>query len=93
MAKASVKYTLGHTSSARRDLKKLKNNRIVLESVVATIKKLEGDPRPSGAEPLEGDVTFRIRDGEFRIIYEIDDSARTVTITRVRDRKDAYKKH
>lgn len=91
MAKAAFKHTINHTPSARRDLKKLKKNHLVLESVVESIKKLADNPRPSGAEALEGDVTYRIRDGEYRIIYEIDDKAKTVTITRVRDRKDVYK--
>ena len=90
MAKAPVKYTLCHKPAARRDLKKLKKNKIVLESIVKTIKKLSDDPRPQGAKPLKGDTKYRVRDGEFRILYEVDDDARTVTIACVEDRKDVY---
>lgn len=83
-------YQLKFTPSCLRDLKRLKNNRQVLASVLATIEKLAHEPRPFGVEHLGGDA-FRVRDGEYRIVYCIDDSERIVAVTRIRHRKDVYR--
>lgn len=91
MAKAAGKYAILLSPAAARDLKKLKKNKTVLESIDATILKLADNPRPAGAEQLSGSTSYRKRDGEYRILYDVDDDARTVTIQRVRDRKDVYK--
>jgi mRNA interferase RelE/StbE len=90
MAKKPKKYEIDHTPAAERDLKKLKNNSIVLGSLVATILALKENPRPNGCKHLTG-IRYRVRDGEYRIIYEIDDTTKRILITRVRDRKDVYK--
>ena len=91
MAKEPARYEIQHTGAAARDLKKLKGNRAVLESIDRKIVALETNPRPRGAEKLTDDTTYRLRDGEYRILYEIDDNVKKVLITRVRDRKEVYK--
>lgn len=89
-SKKATPYRVDIRPSAKRDLKKLKNNRIVLESVDKTIRSLADNPRPFGVEHLEGNL-YRVRDGEYRILYEIDDYGRRVDVKVVRDRKEAYK--
>ena len=84
-------YEIQYTGAAARDLKKLKGNRPVLESIDRKIVALRANPRSHGVEKLTDDTTYRVRDGEYRILYEIDDKAKTVLITRVRDRKEAYR--
>jgi mRNA interferase RelE/StbE len=84
-------YTIVIRPSAKRDLRKLRNNRQVLQSVDATIQALATDPRPHGVEKLGGNE-HRVRDGDYRVLYEIDDKKRTVDVYRIRDRKDVYKK-
>lgn len=59
--------------------------------VSVAIDKLAADPRPDGVKKLKGfDKYYRIRAGDYRVIYVIDDDTHTVTITRIRHRKDAY---
>ena len=65
----------------------------MLKSIDITITSLKTNPRPSGAEKLLGNVKYRVRDGEYRILYEVNDTARKVLVTRIRDRKDVYKNH
>ncbi len=60
--------------------------------IVSRIEGLADEPRPVGAEKLAGlGDAWRVRQGDFRIVYVIDDSARIVTITRVGNRKDVYR--
>jgi len=91
VAKAARKYDILYWPAAKRDLKKLKNNKTVLASIDKSIVALATNPRPPGAIQLEGGTSYRKRDGEYRILYDIDDDARTVTIARIRDRKEVYK--
>ncbi|HXW01074.1 MAG TPA: type II toxin-antitoxin system RelE/ParE family toxin [Anaerolineae bacterium] len=49
------------------------------------------DPRPSGVTKLRGtENEWRIRVGDYRVIYEIDDDKHVVTILRIRHRREAY---
>ena len=56
------------------------------------IERLAEDPRPVGAEKLSGlGDAWRVRQGDFRIVYTIDDPAWIVTITKVGNRRDIYR--
>jgi mRNA interferase RelE/StbE len=59
--------------------------------LVARIEGLASDPRPHGAEKLTADDKYRLRQGNYRILYQIDDRARRVTIVKIADRKEAYR--
>ena len=84
-------YVVNQNSATEKALEKLKKkNKQVFLSVVATIKKLEKNPRPQKVKHLGG-KRHRVRDGEFRILYEIDDAAREVNVYDVGDRKEVYK--
>lgn len=84
-----MQYTLAITSAAGRDLKRL--SRDILERVDRAILKLRDEPRPSGYIKLCGeDDLYRVRVGDYRIIYAIDDSIQKVTIARVRHRREVY---
>lgn len=53
---------------------------------------LETEPRPHGVKAMAGHRgLFRIRVGDYRILYEIDDEAAVVTVTRIRQRGSAYR--
>lgn len=56
------------------------------------INALGDEPRPAGVEKLTDVEGWRIRVGDYRIVYWIDDSERVVTITRVRKRGDVYRR-
>jgi mRNA interferase RelE/StbE len=57
------------------------------------IKSLEANPRPDNIEPIKGAKgLFRIRSGNYRIVYKILDEKLLVLVVRVNDRKDVYKR-
>lgn len=63
-----------------------------LEKISQSMVNLEIDPRPSGNKKLKGYTNrYRIRQGDYRIIYEIDDEVKTVRVILVKHRKDIYR--
>ena len=62
------------------------------ENIVARIRGLAINPRPSGSEKLAGyDDCYRVRQGNYRVVYLIDDETSAVTIFKVGHRKDVYR--
>lgn len=59
--------------------------------LVTRIEGLRTEPRPPGCEKLSGDDKYRIRQGDYRILYRIQDQALIVTVVRVGDRRDVYR--
>jgi mRNA interferase RelE/StbE len=60
--------------------------------VDAALKGLLENPRPSGAKKLSGSQhDWRIRVGDYRILYEVDDEGRLITIWRIAHRREAYR--
>jgi mRNA interferase RelE/StbE len=58
--------------------------------VVAKIQALAQDPRPPGCEKLTGAEKYRLRQGDYRILYEIVDRDLIVTVVKVGNRRDVY---
>ena len=76
--------------SAADDLRRLP--RRLFDRIIARIGRLADDPRPAGCRKIEGSKSdWRIRIGEYRVIYEIDDDLDRVNVMRVRHRREAYK--
>ena len=84
-----MSYTVGVSSGAARELRKLPPQ--VQPGILDAILGLAADPRPPGCRKLTDRPDWRIRVGEYRVIYDIDDTAQTVTVTRGVHRKDAYR--
>ncbi len=83
-------YRVDFRGSAQRELDRL--DRQIIARVIEAIDRLGEQPRPIGVRKLAGaDNTYRVRVGEYRIVYTIDDSRQIVTIDRVRHRSDAYR--
>ena len=82
-------YSLQIKRSAAKELEAipLKDRR----RIVTRIEGLRTEPRPPGCEKLSGDDKYRIRQGNHRILYEIQDQALIVTVVRVGDRRDVYR--
>lgn len=59
--------------------------------VVARIERLADDPRPHGCEKLSGQDKYRVRQGDSRVLYEIDDQESSVTVVKVARRRDVYR--
>jgi len=76
--------------SATKDLDRLPV--IEVKRLLSHITKLINDPRPIGIQKLTNDEGFRIRSGNYRILFEINDKLQTILIYRIKHRKDVYKK-
>lgn len=61
------------------------------QRIVERISKLADNPRPPGVETLSGQVKYRIRQGDYRIVYSIADQDLAVYIAKVGHRKDVYR--
>lgn len=62
----------------------------VIERLIEAIEGLANDPFKVGSIQLKGDSARRIRVEDYRVIYEVDTNSQTLTIYRVRHRKNAY---
>lgn len=61
------------------------------EQAIEAIERLSVEPRPPGCRKLTAREGWRIRVGDYRVIYEIDDEASTVTVLHVGHRRDIYR--
>ena len=59
--------------------------------IVDKIYTLKDDPRPPGCEKLTGQDRYRLRQGQFRILYVVDDAERVVTVVKIGHRRDVYR--
>jgi mRNA interferase RelE/StbE len=83
-------YQIEWKSSAVRELKKL--DRQVVPRIVDAVEALSSKPFPHGVKKLQGsEATYRIRIGDYRVIYEVFSSHLVIEITLVRHRKDVYR--
>jgi mRNA interferase RelE/StbE len=77
--------------AAENDLKHLPTT--TFHRIIPYIKTLAENPRPSGCRKLTGSKNdWRIRVGDYRILYEIDEKAKAVRILRVRHRREVYRR-
>ena len=76
--------------SAIKDLDSLPDKEV--KKILARATQLEEDPRPIGVQKLTQKEGYRIRSGNYRILFEIVDKSKTISIYRIKHRKDAYKK-
>ena len=82
-------YSLLIKPSAAKELEGLpKKER---SRLVGRIQGLAVEPRPAGCEKLSGDEKFRIRQGDYRVVYAIDDATHEVLVMKIGHRKDVYR--
>jgi mRNA interferase RelE/StbE len=83
-------YKVRLKRSAEKDLRRIDKSRV--PSIIAAIEDLEITQRPVGCRKLVGsDSSYRIRIGDYRVVYFIEDIICVVEVERVRHRKDVYK--
>ena len=84
-------YEIKFESAAGKELSKLPNAHQL--SIVEKIKALKYEPRPHGCKKLKGhNRMYRIRIGNYRVIYDIYDNVLTVLVLHIGHRKDVYRK-
>lgn len=75
---------------AEKDLKRLPDE--IFRRVVNRIKTLSENPKPSGCRKITGSKNdWRVRIGDYRIVYEIDEKAKAVKIMIIKHRREAYR--
>jgi len=81
-------YHVAISKSVQKRLDKLSDG--VASRLITAIYTLADDPRPHGCKKLKGRDAYRIRVGDYRVIYEIFDNTLIVSVIDVGDRKDIY---
>jgi mRNA interferase RelE/StbE len=82
-------YTVEVKPPARKELEVLPDN--VLARVVRKLEALGDTPRPAGCKKLKGyKDQWRVRVGDWRVVYIIDDAAKLVSVTRIAHRREVY---
>lgn len=83
-------YRIEFTRSAEKDFRKIDRSKVA--AIYREIERLETDPRPHGVKKLAGaDRTYRIRIGDYRVVYEVEDEVLVVLVIRIAHRKDVYR--
>ena len=82
-------YRLDFTAGAARQLRKLPES--IRDRLAPHLSALADSPRPAGAKKLKGEEGYRIRVGDYRILYEIQDNASRVLIVQVGHRREVYR--
>lgn len=83
-------YRIEFTSGAAREVRKLDPG--IRRRILAGIANLKRDPRPPGCKKLVGEeTTWRIRVGDYRVLYDVVDDLLVVTVVRVAHRRQVYK--
>ncbi len=62
-----------------------------LQRIINRIDLLKVDPRPPGCEKLSGQERYRVRQGNYRIVYSIQDDVLTVWVVKIGHRRDVYR--
>jgi len=82
-------YRIVIKKSAAKEIEKIqKQDRI---RIIEKIRSLSSDPRPSGSKKLSRKEKYRIRQGNFRILYQVIDDALVINVVKVEHRRDIYK--
>lgn len=84
-----MSYAVSILRRAQKELADLPRD--AYDRVREALHKLSEDPRPHGCSKLSGRDGWRVRCGDYRIIYEINDTDRTVMILHVGHRRDVYR--
>jgi mRNA interferase RelE/StbE len=85
-----VHYAVEVTPAASRQIRKLDRN--TQKRILARIEKLEEEPRPRDASKLQSpEELYRVRVGDYRIVYRVEDDRLVVLIVRVGNRREVYR--
>jgi mRNA interferase RelE/StbE len=82
-------YKIVIKQSVAKDLRPIPNKDV--KHILQRIEQLAQDPRPPGSEKLSGEEKFRVRQGNYRILYRIEDEILTVFIVKIGHRRDVYR--
>ncbi len=84
-----AQYSIQFKASVRKDLRKIPKKDVL--KILTKVESLADNPLPPQAEKLSGDDKYRIRQGNYRILYQIEDDVLVVTVVKVGHRRDVYR--
>lgn len=83
-------YKLSYEKRVFRDLDKIPN--LDVERILEAFKELLIDPHPAGSKKLSGkEALYRVRQGDYRVVYMVDHKAKEIKIILVAHRKESYR--
>ena len=83
-------YSISFARSARKELERFPDE--VADRILAKVEALAGTPRPAGVIKLHGQKNlWRLRVGDYRVVYSIDDFSKTIDVSVIRHRRDVYR--
>jgi len=85
-----LSYRLELETRAVKELSSIPKDR--RELLVAVLDDLQNQPRPPGSKKLSGADGYRVRKGDYRVLYTIDDAARLVRVYRIGHRREVYRR-
>ena len=86
-----AEYSLKIKPSAAKELQAI-SSKAMLSKLIERISSLAIQPRPQGSEKLAGRANlYRVRQGDYRVIYSVDDESRVVVVIKVGHRRDVYR--
>jgi len=85
-----VTYRIEVETRARREYRDLPDH--IRDLIADAIDDLQADPRPPGCRKLVGEDGYRVRTGDYRVLYGVDDASRLVRIYRIGHRSTVYRR-
>ncbi len=85
-----MRYKIEILQSAQKQLSKIQHHQ--QNQIIENIRKLSENPRPTGCKKLSARPAWRIRIGDYRVIYEINDERILVLVITIGHRKEAYRR-
>jgi mRNA interferase RelE/StbE len=84
-------YTITISQSALKELQRLQKPTV--KKIEKAITELAKNPRPAGVKKLKGNTEdlYRIRSGDYRVVYSIEDEIKVIDIRKIGHRKDIYR--
>lgn len=82
-------YTVELSNGAKQDLAVLPAD--LQTRIVKALRKLEANPRPSGIKKLKGEDAYRLRVGDYRVLYEVHDKRLLVLVVKIGHRREVYR--
>ena len=84
-----MRYEVIFSKSVQKELDRLSDD--ISNRILRRLSGLETNPRPADVKKLKGREGWRIRVGDYRVIYEINDSARQIIVVTIGHRRDVYR--
>jgi len=88
-----LRYRVEFTTSAGREIRKLRKSiqPKLMKNISERINALAEDPRPPGVEKVEGHDLWRVRAGDYRIVYSVEEAMLTVVVVKIGHRREVYR--